>query len=101
MPTVDLSHVTVDTVSVSEAVAELESRLPADGPGHLPRASPATCTTRIEIIVRFLALLELCKLGRVTLGQGHTFGDLEVAWVADAPVPGAGRGRPTYDEYEG
>ena len=30
----------------------------------------------MEVIVRFLALLELCKLGRVTLGQGTTFGDL-------------------------
>jgi len=26
--------------------------------------------------VRFLALLELCKLGKVSLGQGHSFGDL-------------------------
>jgi chromatin segregation and condensation protein Rec8/ScpA/Scc1 (kleisin family) len=37
----------------------------------------------MEVIVRFLALLELCKLGRVTLGQGHTFGDLRIDWMAD------------------
>ena len=32
--------------------------------------------------MRFLALLELCKMGRVTLGQGATFGDLGISWVA-------------------
>ncbi len=44
--------------------------------------------------MRFLALLELCKQGRVSLDQGHTFGDLEVAWVAsDDRRAGAGRVR--------
>ena len=45
--------------------------------------------------------MELCKQGRVSLDQGHTFGDLEVAWVASddrEPVP-VGTG--AYDEYEG
>ena len=37
----------------------------------------------MEVIVHFLALLELCKLGKVSLGQGQTFGDLQVAWIAD------------------
>ena len=32
--------------------------------------------------MRFLALLELCKMGRVTLGQGTTFGDLRISWLA-------------------
>ena len=57
-------------------------------------------TSRIEIIVRFLALLELCKQGRISLDQGHTFGDLEVGWVPDAltQVPvGVG----FTDEYDG
>jgi segregation and condensation protein A len=99
VPTVDLYHVTVDTVTVADAVAELELRLPVIGratfgalTGHL--------TSRIEIIVRFLALLELCKQGKVSLDQGHTFGNLEVAWVPEAPEAvsvGAG----LYDEYEG
>ena len=31
--------------------------------------------------MRFLALLELCKRGWVTLDQGETFGDLVVVWV--------------------
>jgi len=99
VPVVDLYHVTVDAVTVSDAVSELASRLPALGRSTF-RELTLHLRTRIEIIVRFLALLELCKQGRVDLDQGHTFGDLEVAWVSDSAVPvsvGAG----LYDEYEG
>jgi len=83
-PVVDLYHVTVDTVSVSEAVSELEVRLPREGTATF-RGLTSHLTTRMEVIVRFLALLELCKQGRVALEQGNTFGDLEVAWVTGAP----------------
>ena len=93
VPTVDLYHVTVDAVTVADAVSELELRLPVLGRATF-RSLTGHLTTRIEIIVRFLALLELCKQGRVDLDQGHTFGDLEVAWVAGAGTTGVGRGRP-------
>jgi segregation and condensation protein A len=97
VPTVDLYHVTVETVTVADAVTELEQRLAVMGRANF-RALTGHLTTRIEVIVRFLALLELCKQGRVSLDQGHTFGSLEVAWVAGDPVAvGAGR----IDEYEG
>ena len=76
----DLAHVTVEAVTVSEAVTELVARLPGDGRSSF-RALTAHCTTRMQVIVRFLALLELCKQGRVTLEQGETFGDLEVSWT--------------------
>jgi segregation and condensation protein A len=97
VPTVDLYHVTVDAVTVSEAVNELEVRLPLEGRATF-RGLTRHLSTRIEIIVRFLALLELCKQGRVSLDQGHTFGDLQVEWVApsDPVLVGA-----EYDEYEG
>ena len=63
----------------------------------------------MEVIVRFLALLELCKLGRVTLGQGHTFGDLRIDWLEDDEVlagvtSGRGLGEMAgieIEEYEG
>jgi segregation and condensation protein A len=99
VPVVDLYHVTVDTVTVAEAVADLAQRLPALGRSTF-RTLTRHLTTRMEIIVRFLALLELCKQGRVDLDQGHTFGDLEVAWVGDARQP-VGVGSGLYDEYEG
>lgn len=84
-PEVDLSHVTVEAVTVSEAVAELEVRLPDEGTVSF-RELTGHCTTRMQVIVRFLALLELCKRGWVTLDQGTTFGDLVVTWIA-GPAP--------------
>jgi segregation and condensation protein A len=84
-PQVDLSHVTVDTLTVSETVHELLAT-PADHRATSFRSLVEGCHTRIEVIVRFLALLELCKMGRVTLGQGATFGDLAIAWVEDEGV---------------
>ena len=98
-PVVDLYHVTVDAVTVADAVAELALRLPRLGPSTF-RQLTGHLTSRIEIIVRFLALLELCKQGRVSLDQGHTFGDLSVAWVHDVPATVSLGFGPT-DEYEG
>ncbi len=82
-PVVDLSHVTVDTITVAETVTELATLLP-DRPPTTFSALVSGLRTRIEVIVRFLALLELCKLGKVALGQGRTFGDLEVRWLGGA-----------------
>jgi segregation and condensation protein A len=100
-PELDLSHVTVEAVTVSEAVAELEARLPDEGTIGF-RDLTSHCTTRMQVIVRFLALLELCKRGWVTLDQGVTFGDLVVTWIAGpAPArrPAAVSG--AVEEYDG
>jgi segregation and condensation protein A len=100
-PVVDLYHVTVDAVTVADAVNELELRLPIMGRATF-RSLTGHLTSRIEIIVRFLALLELYKRGRVGLDQGRTFGDLEVDWLASEPeTVSVGAGAVTYDEYEG
>ena len=100
-PGLDLSHVTVEAVTVSEAVAELEQRLPSDGTIGF-RELTRHCTTRMQVIVRFLALLELCKRGWVALDQGTTFGDLVVTWTGASPdktraMVGAG----AVEEYDG
>ncbi len=97
--TVDLHHVTVDAVTVSDAVTELARRLPAAGRATF-RELTGHLTSRIEIIVRFLACLELCKQGRVALDQGHTFGDLEITWLPGDLAP-VGVGVGATDEYEG
>ncbi len=100
LPHVDLSHVTVDTVTVAEAVATLAAGLPAVGPTTFARLTQG-CVTRMEVIICFLALLELCKNGQVELGQGHTFGELTVSWVtAERALAGVGHGLGT-DEYDG
>lgn len=97
-PRVDLSHVTVDTVTVSETVQVLAGTLPGRGRVSFRRMT-AHLTTRIEVIVHFLAVLELCKLGKVVIGQAERFGDLEIEWVGeDHPLVEALIGA---DEYEG
>ncbi|MGC1419906.1 MAG: ScpA family protein [Acidimicrobiales bacterium] len=96
VPVVRLNHVTVDAVSVAETVVSLSQRLPALGRLSF-RSLVEGFSTRIEVIVHFLALLELCKLGYVNLGQGATFGEVQIEWV-DARV-GLDVGR--VDSYEG
>jgi segregation and condensation protein A len=96
VPVVRLHHVTVDAVTVAETVVTLTQRLPS-----LRRVSFRELTrgldTRIEIIVHFLAVLELCKMGYVNLGQGSTFGELEIEWIGDSSFVEIG----LVDVYEG
>lgn len=98
-PIVDLAHVTVDAVTVADAVNEMVRRLPGAGTASF-RALTGHLTSRIEVIVRFLALLELCKQGRVALDQGQTFGDLSIRWVEGASTDMPVTGLPL-DEYQG
>jgi len=96
VPVVRLNHVTVDAVTVAETVVQLAQRLPTMGTLSF-RDLTAGLETRIEIIVHFLALLELCKLGHLELGQGATFGDVDITWITDANGLDLGR----VDSYEG
>ena len=88
-------------MSVSEAVSEL-LRMPAAERATSFRALVRACRTRMDVIVQFLALLELCKMGRVSLGQGMTFGDLQISWIPVDDLAGvsSGRGLAELDGYE-
>ena len=67
-------------VSVTDAVAELLDELPRVG--HITfRALTASLVDRLEVVVRFLAVLELFKQGLVDLDQPRTFGDIEIVWL--------------------
>lgn len=96
VPVVRLHHVTVDAVSVAETVVSLAQRLPSMGQLSF-RTLTEGLQSRIEIIVHFLALLELCKLGHVELGQGTTFGDVQIVWLAESSGLEVGK----VDMYEG
>jgi segregation and condensation protein A len=82
-PVVDLSHVAPIRVSMSDAIRAVEERLGALGATRF-RELVADCEERIHIVVRFLALLELYRDGRVDLSQAETFGEIEVRWSDDA-----------------
>ncbi|MGZ8631250.1 MAG: segregation and condensation protein A [Actinomycetota bacterium] len=80
-PTRDLSHVTPVRYTVAEAMSTLEERIGTIGTGATFRDLVSDCDERIEVVVRFLAILELYREGKVELAQAETFGDIEVAWA--------------------
>lgn len=80
-PTLDLSHVTPVRYTVAEAMSTLEERITGFGHGATFRDLVADCEERIHVVVRFLAILELYREGKVELAQAETFGDIEVAWT--------------------
>ncbi|WP_419925853.1 segregation and condensation protein A [Candidatus Poriferisocius sp.] len=84
-PKVSLAHVTDIPVTVNEVATELAARLPAMGTvgfreltGHL--------STGIEVVVYFLAVLELYKRGLVEVSQAATFGRIAIAWSGDDDI---------------
>ena len=78
-PIVDLFHVNPVRLTVADAVAELVDELPRVGRITFRRLT-ADLVERVEVIVRFLAVLELYKQGVVELDQVERFGEIEVIW---------------------
>lgn len=80
VPVVDLYHVNPIRITVADAVAELVDELPRVGRIGFRRLT-ADLVERIEVIVRFLAVLELFKQGFVELDQAQRFGDIQISWL--------------------
>lgn len=78
---VDLFHVNPIKITVADAVAELIDELPRVGRISFRRLT-ADLAERIEVIIRFLAVLELFKQGYIEIDQPERFGDIEVIWCA-------------------
>lgn len=79
----DTSHVTPVTESVRDAIEELAHALQVRSKATF-RELCGPGRSRIQIVVRFLALLELFKAGAVDLLQGDRFGDITAAWTGEA-----------------
>ena len=77
---VDMFHVAPIRANVSDALAELIDELPRVGRMSFRRLTSGL-VDRLEVIVRFLAVLELFKQGVVELVQAESFGDIEVIWT--------------------
>ncbi|MBQ90547.1 MAG: segregation/condensation protein A [Acidimicrobiaceae bacterium] len=80
---VDTFHIAPIRVSVADAVVDLVTVLPTMGPTTFRRLT-RHLDERLEIVVRFLAVLELYKQGVVEIDQVGAFGDIHVTWRADA-----------------
>ncbi|MEX2555342.1 MAG: segregation/condensation protein A [Actinomycetota bacterium] len=91
---IDTSHIAPIRISVAEAIehvrAELRKRKSATF-RQLARGIP----DRLNVIVRFLAVLELIKRGEADASQAGTFGQIDVRWLGEAAASGP------VDEYGG
>jgi segregation and condensation protein A len=98
VPVVDLSHIAAIRASVTDAVEELIDELPRAGRVTF-RTLTASLVDRLEVVVRFLAILELYKQGLVDLDQPTSFGDITIEWTAGSDREAADMA--LVDLYEG
>jgi segregation and condensation protein A len=82
-PMLDLSHVTPIRYTMDEAREAVRAHLDRLGRASF-RDLVADCDERIQVVVRFLALLDLYREGKVDLAQAETFGEIHVRWEDDA-----------------
>ena len=77
---VDLGHIAPITASVTDAMFELIDELPSLGRASF-RQLTGGLVDRIEVVVHFLAILELFKQGHIELDQRERFGDITLIWT--------------------
>jgi segregation and condensation protein A len=82
-PTVGVSHLHAPPVSVSEQLLLVRNQLLEAGTASF-RALTADCEHTLEVVARFLALLELYRQQRVVFEQLTPLGELHVRWVGGA-----------------
>jgi segregation and condensation protein A len=82
LPVLDVEHILVDEVTVADVVRRLVETLPGTPPVTF-RELTRLADTPGEVVVHFLAVLELYKQGLVELDQVATFGDLVVSWTGE------------------
>lgn len=78
----DMSHVSPIRASVKDAITEIAATLELDKRVSFEELC-AGRTTRIEVVVRFLALLELFKAGAIEIEQASRFGDISASWTGE------------------
>ena len=105
-PRVNTEHVAPVRASVADVVDELVTRLPGEGHTTFRRLVEGL-TERLQVIVYFLALLELYKRGALDLEQTGKLADLHISWLGlDAPdldqprFGGPALGEPDWDELD-
>ena len=88
VPVVSTEHLHVSRVSVPEQAERLLKFLEARGVGHWASFAElvADCSEPIEIIGRFLALLELYRARTVAFEQLEPLGVLQVSWTGDQVI---------------
>lgn len=75
-------HISPIRFTVAETVARLARELPAKGTTTF-RGLTSGLMERLEIVVVFLAILEMYKQGVIDINQADRFGDISVKWSGD------------------
>ena len=88
VPAVETEHLHELMVSVPEQARQLLAVLEGRGAGQWASFSElvADCQVPIEIVGRFLALLELYRARAVAFDQSEPLGVLQVSWTGDRPT---------------
>lgn len=89
-PEVGGDHLHVPRVSVREHVLALRTRLSRVGEASF-RSLVADCTSTLEVVARFLAVLELHREGTVAFEQLVALGELRVRWTGGTDASGPRR----------
>jgi segregation and condensation protein A len=84
----DLREIFEDKWSVSEKIEHLMKVLTARTAVRFSELFEGV-TSRSEVVVTFLALLELIRLKQLTAMQGEAFGEIEICRMAPTPPPPA------------
>ncbi|MFC9790707.1 segregation and condensation protein A [Rhodococcus sp. NPDC127528] len=100
VPTVGLDHLHVPTVSVPEQASMMLDLLKARGEGQWASFGELIvgCEVTVEIVARFLALLELYRERAVAFEQPEPLGELLVSWTGE--VDADGQTLVTGEDYE-
>jgi segregation and condensation protein A len=93
----DLSHITPIRVTVAEAIQRVLRAL-ADRPAITFADLKRTAVDRIDVVVRFLAVLELMKRGQADVEQTGSFGPISIRRSDTTPDASTVT---EVDEYEG
>ena len=99
VPVVGVDHIHTPRVSVREHMAAMRERLARSGSATF-RALVAECGSTLEVVARFLGLLELYRDGDVAFDQAEALTELRVRWIgnhADDAAESADRANPDID----
>jgi segregation and condensation protein A len=88
VPTVAVGHLHEVKVSVPEQAKKLLDILQARGSGQWATFSElvADCQASMEVVGRFLALLELYRSRAVAFDQSEPLGVLQISWTGERPT---------------
>jgi segregation and condensation protein A len=99
-PVVGIDHIHAPRVSVVEQMAHMRRRLARSGSATF-RALVADCGSTLEVVARFLGLLELYRDGDVAFDQAEALSELRIRWLGtSSEVTGEDSGADTGNEID-